>query len=162
VNVPPPDLPDAAVAAAVGAPVTYAPVGFGSHHWLAADAFVTVDDLDVKPWLGATRDETYDGLAAALATASALAHLPFVVAPRGPLRRLTDRYALAVYPRLDLVDEPADAAPLLALLHAAPVPPADPGRRHRGRPACRQATELSPPPYRTSPRDRRGVHALYG
>ena len=45
----------------------YAPVGFGSYHWVATDAagrrvFVTVDDLDRKPALGHTRGAAFDGL----------------------------------------------------------------------------------------------------
>ena len=55
----PQDLADADVAAAVAEGwgidvdhVEYAPVGFGSHHWIATAAdvrwFVTVDDLDAR------------------------------------------------------------------------------------------------------------------
>src|SRR5690242_858203 len=67
----------------------YAPVGGGSYHWVVHDRlggqwFVTVDDLDTKPWLGNTRAATSKGLRAAMDTAFALRHhagLGFVVAP---------------------------------------------------------------------------------
>jgi len=44
----------------------YAAVGGGSYHWKVADkaglrGFVTVDDLDQKTWLGATRAAAFDG-----------------------------------------------------------------------------------------------------
>lgn len=92
----------------------YVPRGFGSYHWLAREAggeryFVTVDDLDTKPWLGSNRDSTFDGLQAAFDTALLLhdqVHLPFVVAPI-PTRtgavtlRLTPRYSLTVFPFVD-------------------------------------------------------------
>ena len=51
---PPTDLDPAALAAALAhwglgdARLEYLPVGFGSHHWRAGDAFVTVDDLATK------------------------------------------------------------------------------------------------------------------
>src|SRR5579859_8062657 len=89
----------------------YAPKGFGSYHWHAETTdgqkyFLTVDDLDVKPWLGSDRGSTFDGLRAAYETAAILheqAHLHFVVAPvpgSGGLlaRRITPRYSLAVFP----------------------------------------------------------------
>jgi spectinomycin phosphotransferase len=91
----------------------YAPVGGGSYHWHATDgagrrAFVTVDDLGAKAWLGDTREESFGGLRTAFETAAELAAhgLPFVVAPlrtRGgaPLVRLDDRYTLALFPFVD-------------------------------------------------------------
>lgn len=92
----------------------YVPRGFGSYHWLARATaggryFVTVDDLDTKPWLGSDRDSTFEGLQAAFDTALLLhdrVHLPFVVAPI-PTRtgdatlRLTPRYSVAVFPYID-------------------------------------------------------------
>ncbi|MBA3734265.1 MAG: aminoglycoside phosphotransferase family protein [Actinobacteria bacterium] len=90
--------------------VDYAAVGFGSYHWVVNDlkgtrAFVTVDDLDVKPWLGTTRESVFDGLRRAFDTAVALrdAGLGFVVAPiptsRGEtLRRLGQRHTIALFP----------------------------------------------------------------
>jgi spectinomycin phosphotransferase len=149
VNTPPPDLATEDIADALRCawdlPATelhHAPVGFGSHHWRAGDAggerwFVTVDDLDRKPWLGSEREEVFDGLRASLAIALALrveAGLGFVVAPvpsrsRAPLRRLSARYALSVFPLLDGVSgswaETPDAndrrerAAVLADLHLA-------------------------------------------
>jgi spectinomycin phosphotransferase len=95
------------------AELSYAPVGAGSYHWLARDPagadggrwFVTVDDLDGKPWLGSSRDDVYAGLAAALGTARWLQHkagLGFVAAPEPTLagasvHRLSPRYAVALY-----------------------------------------------------------------
>jgi spectinomycin phosphotransferase len=92
----------------------YVPKGSGSYHWLGETRsgqtyFITVDDLDVKPWLGSDRDSTFEGLQAAYATALILheqAHLDFVVSPvPGPggllLGRITSRYSLAVFPFVD-------------------------------------------------------------
>ena len=91
----------------------YVPEGGGSHHWkLTGDDgqphFVTVDDLDDKDWMGDTRRTVFEGLERALGTAAALryeAGLEFVVAPIPArdgelLRRLEDRYAVAVFPFL--------------------------------------------------------------
>ena len=68
--------------------IDYAPVGFGSYHWVATDVtgarvFVTVDELDRKPWLGDTRESAFDGLTRAFSSATSLrdAGLDFVVAP---------------------------------------------------------------------------------
>jgi spectinomycin phosphotransferase len=88
----------------------YVPEGAGSYHWQAAAAgqryFVTVDDLDVKPWISAEREATLAGLAIAYETARSLqcdAGLPLAVGPR-PARdhsilvRLSDQYAVTVFP----------------------------------------------------------------
>jgi spectinomycin phosphotransferase len=96
------------------ASLEYLPVGGGSHHWLATGgdgsrAFVTVDDLDGKEWLGSTREAVSDGLRRCLRTAAALrdqAGLSFVVAPDPaldgePLRHVDERYAVSVFPFLD-------------------------------------------------------------
>jgi len=120
--------------------IEYLPKGAGSHHWRLASAkgglhFVTVDNLDAKPWLGDRRDAVFDGLGHALGTAAALreeAGLEFVVAPiagRGgePVRRLDDRYAVSVFPFLagrsypfGAHDDPwlrAEAVEMIAALH---------------------------------------------
>ena len=89
----------------------YVPKGFGSYHWLGETLggqryFITVDDLDVKPWLGSDRESTFEGLQSAYDTALILheqARLHFVVSPvPGPgglvARRITPRYSLAVFP----------------------------------------------------------------
>jgi len=88
----------------------YAAVGGGSYHWEVADkaglrGFVTVDDLDQKRWLGATRAAAFDGLRCAFDASVALRKggLHFVVAPiltrRGEsLRRLDSRYSVALFP----------------------------------------------------------------
>jgi spectinomycin phosphotransferase len=89
----------------------YLPVGGGSYHWLVKDGsggrfFLTIDDLDSKPFLGKTRDSAFDGLRRALDTAGALrdeAGLEFVVAPLPALTgqavlRLDAGLAAALYP----------------------------------------------------------------
>jgi spectinomycin phosphotransferase len=80
----------------------YAPLGFGSHHWLTDDHFVTVDRVD-----------DHDDLGAALRTAQALrddAGLSFVVAPIAAddgqlLVPLGDEWLVHVYRRLEVVDD---------------------------------------------------------
>lgn len=127
-------LPDATLSQALAdgwgftaTTLDYAAVGFGSHHWIATDPngdrrFVTVDDL---------RANDFDELRRALTTAQVLLEsgLDFVVAPLGPLRRLDERYAMAVYPYLDgesyawgeypSAAHRAAVLDLLARLHAA-------------------------------------------
>lgn len=91
--------------------LSYVAKGGGSHHWtLVADGdptlFVTVDDLDDKDWLAATRDSAFGGLRRALETAASLrdaAGLDFVVAPLAAgsgdlVARVDDRYAISVFP----------------------------------------------------------------
>ena len=88
----------------------YVAVGGGSYHWIVRDRdggrwFVTVDDLDDKPWLGSACDAVLDGLRAAMDTALALrrhARLRFVAAPvpalgGGSVRPLGSRYAIALF-----------------------------------------------------------------
>jgi spectinomycin phosphotransferase len=131
--------------------VRYAPVGAGGYHWVARSAagsrwFVTVDDLDGKPWLGGSRDEVLQGLRGAMGTARALrdaAGLAFVAAPRpardgGLVLRLSERYALSVFAYLDGTSghygeqlpaaERSGLAEMLAALH---------GSSHAGTPAHR-------------------------
>lgn len=91
----------------------YAALGAGSYHWVVRDAdgaraFVTVDDLDQKAWLGDTRDAAFDGLRRAFDTTAALrdAGLAFVVAPERTtdgesLRRIGPRHTIAVFPFVD-------------------------------------------------------------
>ena len=88
--------------------LSYAPVGAGSHHWVAADAsgarrFVTVDDLELKPWLGADADTTFAGLKNAYEIAATLRvnGLDFVLAPTPTIRgdaliRLNERFTVAL------------------------------------------------------------------
>jgi spectinomycin phosphotransferase len=119
----------------------YAPVGFGSYHWIATDidgnrVFVTVDDLDRKPGLGTTREAAFDGMTRAFGSAVALrdAGLPFVVAPTptrdgDPLRRIGARHTVALFPLVDgqaggqfeydADDVRADVVAMLARLHRA-------------------------------------------
>jgi spectinomycin phosphotransferase len=118
----------------------YAPVGGGSYHWVVRDGatrwFVTVDDLDDKPWLGATRSTAAAGLRAAMDTAADLrqAGLTFVAAPeRGAggatVQPVDDRYAATVFRFVRgragrfgaVLAEPERAAmvDLLAALHRA-------------------------------------------
>ena len=141
--------------------VEYAAVGAGSYHWEVADTngdrrFVTVDDLDQKAWLGATRDATFDGLRRAFDTTVALydGGLRFVVAPipsrvGDSVRRLDTRFAIALFPFVEGEagqfgwiaddDERRSVVELVAELHRATavVGPAVrsvgldlPGRRH--------------------------------
>jgi len=127
------------------AAMDYVAVGFGSYHWSVLTSgeeryFVTVDDLDSKRWLGANRDAAFTGLTAAFDTAVTLRADPgleFAVAPvesirLESLRRIDDRYAVAVFPwveggegRFDEDLSPAErcnALDLLAELHRAPPP----------------------------------------
>ena len=114
---PPDDLPDAALASALGhswaiavASVEYRAVGWGSHHWDVADAagsrwFVTADDLEDKR-LSEDGPAAQSGrLRAALTAAEDLRDCgrTFVVAPvparDGALLALVSgRFAVAVYP----------------------------------------------------------------
>jgi spectinomycin phosphotransferase len=96
------------------AALDYAAVGGGSYHWVVRDGdggrwFVTVDDLDDRPWLGDDRAAVLDGLRLAMDTARGLSNhagLGFVAAPLpalgGPaVRPLGSRYAVAVFPFLE-------------------------------------------------------------
>jgi hypothetical protein len=117
----PTGLPDAALVDALAAewelPVAsleYLTIGFGSHHWRAVDTddrpwFVTVDDVVAKR---RARDEdaaiVFERLRAALTTANDLrdSGADFVVAPLpgrtgAVVQRISDRFALALYPFLD-------------------------------------------------------------
>lgn len=125
--------------------VGYVPKGAGSYHWVASSRagrhFVTVDDLDAKPWIARARDDTFSGLRRAYA---AVRHLhdrhrfdmavPAVASGLGEvLLRLDDRYAMSVFPFVDgapgswgsPIDRVAAQELLagLAALHA--VPPSD-------------------------------------
>lgn len=93
--------------------IRYAPVGFGSHHWIAVAHdrrwFVSVDDLEARRRSHVeTRSDADGRLRSALETATALrthGH-DFVVAPiptvdAEVLRAIDDRYVLAVYPYVD-------------------------------------------------------------
>jgi spectinomycin phosphotransferase len=124
------DAPDARL--------SYAPVGAGSYHWTAGRFFVTVDDLDAKPWLGSSRGSVLAGLRSAMDTALALATLPFVLAPvparsGETVRPLGDRYAVTVFPWVDgepgewghrrTASEHAEVLDMLAALHSVPAAP---------------------------------------
>ncbi|MFC6083482.1 phosphotransferase enzyme family protein [Sphaerisporangium aureirubrum] len=129
--------------------VTYAPVGFGDHHWIARASggdrwFVTVADLPGKTYCGDGADAAFGGLRMAMDTTwhlSERAGLPFVVAPlRTPdgetVLRLGQRYGLSVFPYADgapgefgqalTPEERAPVIDMLAVLHGtatpAPVP----------------------------------------
>jgi spectinomycin phosphotransferase len=88
----------------------YVAVGTGSYHWTVEDttgrrAFVTVDDLGQKAWLGDTRSAAFDGLRSAFDTSLALRQsgLEFVIAPiptrhGESVHRLDPQYAIALFP----------------------------------------------------------------
>lgn len=129
------------------AALEYAPVGFGDHHWIAVGGagekwFVTVADLELK----GERDSraALRSLRAAMDTAAALrdeGRLDFVVAPLRvaggeTVRRLGSRYALSVFPFMDVTPGDGDRAwtahergvvvELLAELHRQAPPPSVP------------------------------------
>ena len=129
------------------AEVAYAPVGFGSHHWIASDAdgprwFVTADRLDPQgSWLGSTAEQVKGALEAAAHTARELADngYEFAVAPlpdrTGRLvREVQPGWMLVVLPYLQgwstpggAWEDPAERAQiagLLGRLHAAKPPEA--------------------------------------
>lgn len=119
----------------------YATVGAGSYHWVVDDlegtrAFVTVDDLDQKPWLGDTRESAFDGLRRAFDTALTLRDggLDFVVAPIPTSRgetvcRIGPRHTIALFPFVtgaagrfgayDTAEERAAVVTMLGELHQA-------------------------------------------
>jgi spectinomycin phosphotransferase len=129
------------------AEVVYAPVGFGSQHWIASGAgeprwFVTADRLDPRGnGLGSTAEEVKRALEAAAWTAKELAEggCEFVVAPlpdrAGRLaREVVPGWMFVVLPYLQgwsTTDgawndpaERAEMARILGRLHAAPAPEA--------------------------------------
>ena len=151
----PDDLPDESLRDVLlerwefrAATLTYQAVGFGSHHWLAADAsrgvvFVTVDDLvDKLRSADDTTDASFGRLERAFAAALSLRQdtgLDFVVAPLPDvnsrvLARLGARYSMVVHPYVRghrIGDDGAFARPddrrevldLLVALHAARASP---------------------------------------
>ena len=105
---PPDNLGDADIRAALAehwraSPrnLSYEAVGFGSHHWMTEEHFISVDAA-----------EDWSTLAAALRTATALrddAGLGFVIAPiptasGSLLEPATSEWIMHVYPRLTIVD----------------------------------------------------------
>lgn len=127
--------------------VTYAPVGFGGHHWIASDAggprwFVTANHLDPRgSWLGPTDAHTRAGIEASVRVTSELSDrgYPFVVTPlpdrTGQLvRGLLPRWMVQVLPYLHGWSTPDGAwedptertqiAGILGQLHSASPPEA--------------------------------------
>jgi spectinomycin phosphotransferase len=117
---PPTDLSEAELRTALVAgwrieasSIAYAPVGFGSHHWIIVESasrrwFITADAVDDSSIRLAD-------LNAALCTTLTLrrdARLEFVRAPvqkiNGGLLQISGRYAIAVYPYLDVNAETTD------------------------------------------------------
>jgi hypothetical protein len=134
---PPTDLSEAELCTALLAgwriepnSIAYAPVGFASHHWIIVESpsrqwFVTADPVDDS----STR---LADLSAALRTTLTLrrdAGLEFVRAPvqqiNGGLLQVSGRYAIAVYPYLDVIAETTSdyagdrVVDLVIALHAA-------------------------------------------
>lgn len=98
--------------------LTYVPLGFGSHHWVADTVggdkwFVTVDDLR-QHHLADVPEAAFQALSVSFLTAVALrdlARLPFVVGPKATLSgeciaRIDRQYAMAVFPHLSV--KPSD------------------------------------------------------
>jgi len=194
VDTPPPDVLDeqdlrAALAAhwGLGGDLRYLPKGVGAYHWSVTAAgrpawFVTVDDLDTKPWIATGRDAVFAGLAAAYGVARALrdrAGLDLAVGPRpagdGAVAvRLADRFSVAVHPFVPGVAGVWGAPPtpggrvavLLALadLHratarlAVPVPGPPPDLP--GRPGLVAALDEVGRPWSGGPRSEAARHAL--
>ena len=82
----------------------YVAIGGGTHHWRAGRFWLGVDDLDEKPFLGASRSEVFANLRSRLEVARTVrdSGLDFVVAPLDSrtcdvLVSVSARYALAVY-----------------------------------------------------------------
>jgi spectinomycin phosphotransferase len=144
----------------VEAEVEYAAVGFGSHHWTARTAqarwFVTVDDLDRKPMLGASPDQVRAELARRHSVARRLhdSGLEFVVAPvptapGASTVEIAHRWAVSLLPWVEgtawgFSDELAptqrdELVGLLARLHGTYVP--DVGLRPELPPSGRGALE---------------------
>jgi spectinomycin phosphotransferase len=132
-KTPPRDLEAGTIAAALSAhwdldavALTYAPLGGGSHHWIAQTTdgerwFITVDDLRSE-YLGANEERAFAVLGTAFQAAAALrdvAKLAFVIAPiadrsGGWLRRLDERYSMAVFPFVDVEPTAFGAFPHIA------------------------------------------------
>jgi spectinomycin phosphotransferase len=135
-RTPPEDLTEEQVAATVSrhwsitaARIRYAPLGFGSHHWLLSDVvggrwFLTGDALSDDPL--SSVNQRLDELEAALTTTHALRHrcgLPFVTAPvpgaEQGLLTTTGLIALALYPYQDsLTDVALEPQQILAMVTA--------------------------------------------
>lgn len=117
----------------------YLPEGGGAYHWVAragdAQWFVTCDDLNTKPWLGANRDTVFARLVAAYGAAVELLEsgAEFVVAPvpsaaGAGAERIDDRHSVSVFPFVDgapgcwgerlAQGEPEQLVTLLGRLHA--------------------------------------------
>ncbi len=115
--------------------LTYVPLGFGSHHWIAEAPsgdkwFITVDDLRADH-LAETDEQSVHLLTTAFQTAANLREvitLPFVIGPvpdqQGTVTALlADHFSLAVFPFLDVAPteygefrDPVDRAEALQLV----------------------------------------------
>jgi len=153
---PPDGLPESAVAAALErfwalavAAMRYRPVGWGSHHWEVTDTggsrwFVTADELEKRRMTeGDPLAAAFARLRASLAAATDLCACgrTFVVAPvpaadGGPVARVDDAFAVAVYPfvagqsfgwgEFSAPDQRRAMLDMLAAVHTAPAA----ARRH--------------------------------
>lgn len=142
----------------------YAPVGFGSYHWIVDGSrgshfFVTIDDLHHKAWLGDNPDSVFDGLRRAFDTALALRRqggLEFVIAPLPTIagetvRRIGGRYSIALFPYVQCragrfaggrsSTEHAEVLDCLVKLHGATASLRTTPRREIGLPARRSLEE---------------------
>ena len=140
--------------------LVYSPVGAGSYHWIATHSngeryFVTVDDLDTKPWLGADRESVYAGLRQCYESARRLrsqGKLEFVLAPLPGIERLNDDFSVAVFPYADghgigdfntPPDASAEIVALLARLHDAGDAVKDLAPKRRLAIPAREALEMA-------------------
>ena len=126
------------------ADLRYAPVGWGSHHWVltgrdGSARFVTVDDLVARrEHVAEPREAAVERLAGALRSARALADAgsELVVAPLqgedgGLVARVADAFAVAVYPLVEgesfawghpmSAEHRAAVLDMVVEVHAAPV-----------------------------------------
>lgn len=91
----------------------YLPEGGGAYHWAGCTRagsrwFVTIDDLDTKPWLGGDRDSVFNGLVACYRAAMDLrvSGSSFVVAPEATssgaaAERVDERHSVCVFEYVD-------------------------------------------------------------
>lgn len=136
----PDNVDEAALTAAISrwwgidvAKIVYAPLGFGSHHWVASGPrgrwFVTVDDLTAcLSGADDDHDAAFVRLESAFRSAHTLSHeggLDFVVASilglgGATLYRFDDRYSAVLHPFIEGTSAAATTAPTAATTTVLP------------------------------------------